>query len=435
MSPSAPGRVPRPARQPSSSLRYRLVRQLALLVAATAALVGALGATPASAAGVIYPPHDPFYAAPENLATYANGDVIRSRKAEIKFGERIKLPFKAYQVLFRTTDRQEKPIATSSLVIIPQRNRSQNPAERNLLSYQTAYDGLSPACQPSFTLRSGRVALQAVEVLPMLNILRRGWTIVTTDYEGPNNTWGVGVTTGRGVLDGIRAAERLPEAGLNGAATKVGLMGYSGGGNASAWANEHAPGYAPELNIIGAAYGGVGADMATIVRALDGELYAGIAFAGIVGVTSGYPELDMNEHLNNAGKRMFRELKSQRSGCISDFFLKYPFHKFRSYLKTASHDLLKSPKFMEINAENSLGRFAPKAPTYWYHTYFDEMGSYWANTRVARWYCEQGTPLEFRTSYIEEHAMQAILRVWGAQDWMDARFKGKPFPRTCPKLG
>lgn len=435
MSPSHQGHPTWPAGRPTGARRYHPVRLLTIALASIVALLGALLPASASAAGVIYPPHDPFYAAPADLTSYANGDVIRSRKAEIKFGEHIKLPFKAYQLLLRTTDRQEQPIATSALVIIPQRNRSQKPEERNLLSYQTAYDGLSPACQPSYTLRSGRVALQAVEVLPMLNILRRGWTIVTTDYEGPNNTWGVGVTTGRGVLDGIRAAQRFPEAGLNGAATKVGMMGYSGGGNASAWANEHAPGYAPELNIIGAAYGGVGADMATIVRALDGQLYAGIAFAGIVGVTSGYPELDMNEHLNNAGKRMFRELKSQRFGCISDFFLKYPFFKFRSFLKTESHDLLKSPKFMEINAENSLGRFAPKAPTYWYHTYFDEMGSYWANTRVARWYCEQGTPLEFRTSYIEEHAMQAILRVWGAQDWMDARFKGKPFPRTCPKLG
>lgn len=426
MSPSVPGLTPASSPPKAGSSPTRLL--VAVITALTVLLGGLTAAAPASAGGM-WPPHDPFYAAPADLASRAPGEVIRARSTRIKLGPGIQLPFKTYQVLYRTTDRTNTPIATVSTIIVPTNNRPAT--DRKMVAYQTAYDGLGPGCRPSYSLQTGRVALQGAEVILMLNMLRRGWTIVTSDYEGPNDSWGVGATTARGVLDGIRAAESYAPAGFDkGVDTKVGMMGYSGGGNASAWANEYAPAYAPELNIVGAAYGGVGGDLETIVRSLDGELYAGIAFAGMVGVTSAYPDLDMAPLLNNKGKKLFRDLKSPKMACISDFFLSHPFEKLRSF--TTVPDILSLPKFQEIKAENKLGRWSPKAPTLWYAPYFDEMGSWWVNQRVARGYCKAGTPLSFQTSYIEEHAMQAILRPWDAQKWIDDRFKGKPFKPNCP---
>ncbi len=424
MSPSVPGMTSASTpRQAGSPLPRRLVAFV------TAALLGVLALASAASANGMWPPHDPFYAAPADLASKAPGEVIRARSTRIKLGPGIQLPFKTYQVLYRTTDRTNTPIATVSTIIIPTNNRPAT--DRKMIAYQTAYDGLGPACRPSYSLQTGRVALQGAEVLLMLNMLRRGWTIVTSDYEGPNDSWGVGPTTARGVLDGIRAAQSYAPAGFDkGVDTKIGMMGYSGGGNASAWANEYAPTYAPELNIVGAAYGGVGADLETIVKSLDGELYAGIAFAGIVGVTSAYPEVDMNKFLNNKGKKLFRDLKSPKNQCISDFFLRHPFERFRSY--TTHPDILHTPEFQAMRAENALGRFTPKAKTLWYAPYFDEMGSWWANQRVARNFCKAGTPLSFQTSYIEEHAMQAILKPWDAQKWIDDRFKDRPFKSNCP---
>ncbi|MBJ7470821.1 MAG: hypothetical protein JHD16_05940 [Solirubrobacteraceae bacterium] len=426
MSPSVPGLTSASSSRKASSALPRLLASV--ITALAVAFTGLVGAAPASAGGM-WPPHDPFYAAPVDLASRAPGEVIRARSTRIKLGPNIQLPFKTYQVLYRTTDRSETPIATVATIIVPTNSRPAT--DRKLVSYQTAYDGLGPGCRPSYSLQTGKVALQGAEVILMMNMLRRGWTIVTSDYEGPNDSWGVAATTARGVLDGIRAAESYEPAGLDqGVNTKVGMMGYSGGGNASAWANEYAPGYAPELNIVGAAYGGVGGDLGTIVRSLDGELYAGIAFAGIVGVTSAYPDLDMNRFLNAKGKSLFKKLKSPKMACISDFFLSHPFQKFRSY--TTVPDILNTPEFKAIGEENKLGRWAPKAPTLWYHTYFDEMGSWWVNQRVARDYCKAGTPVSFQTSYIEEHALQAVLRPWDAQKWIDDRFKGRPFKPNCP---
>jgi hypothetical protein len=378
---------------------------------------------------VAYPPADPWYAAPADLGSLPAGQIIRSRQVTLRTAPNLKLPFTTHQVLYRTTDRSGMPNATAATIIVPSKRP---PTGRKLVSYQTAYDGLSPACQPSYTLRNGKVALQGAETFLITSLLNRGWTVVTADYEGPNNNWGVAETSARGVLDGIRATEAFAPAGLDeGVRTKVGMVGYSGGGNATAWANEYAPSYAPELNIVGAAQGGVGPNLERVVSALDGELFAGIAWAGIVGVTSGYPEVDLRDYLNKRGQQVYKELKSPRASCITDFVMRWPFQEFRSLLKGDQLGLLRSPPMRAIAAENSLGRFTPKAPMLWYQTYFDQMNGYWLARDVARKYCGEGVKVQFFTSRTEEHAMQAFSMPFKAYDWISERFQEAPVRDTC----
>ncbi|MBO9534141.1 MAG: hypothetical protein J7513_14315 [Solirubrobacteraceae bacterium] len=379
---------------------------------------------------VLYPPADSWYTAPADIATLAPGTVIRSRSVTLRTAPTVKMPFTAYQVLYRTTNRAGQPIATAASIILP--NNKRFAADPKLVSYQTAYDGLSPNCQPSYTLRRGSVALQGAETLLMTTILNRGWTIVTADYEGPDNNWGVAETTAKGVLDGIRAAESFQPAGLvKGKDTPVGMVGYSGGGNATGWANEWATSYAPELNLVGAAYGGVGTRLQRVVSALNGQLFAGIAFAGIFGVTSGYPEVDMKQYLNKQGLQVMKELRSPHYSCITDFVFKYAFQKFRDLVKGDARDLLTRPQFLQIAADNTLGRFPTKAPIYWYQTYFDQMNGYWHAREVANKYCAEGQQVYFETSYKEEHAMQAFSRPQRAYDWLSQRFGERPMKTNC----
>ncbi len=382
---------------------------------------------------VAYPSVDPWYSAPAEIGTLAPGTIIRSRDVTLRHAPGIKMPFKAYQVLFRTTDRAGTPIATAATIIRPLKP---GPKSKFLVSYQTAYDGLSPSCQPSYTLRNGRVALQGAETLLITNLLNRGWTVVTADYEGPNNNWGVAETSARGVLDGIRAAQAFPQAGLtDGVNTKVGMVGYSGGGNATAWANEYAPSYAPELNIVGAAQGGVGPNLVRVQKALDGQLFAGIAWAGTIGVTSGYPEIDLKSHLNKRGLQVYKELTSPRvASCITDFAMRYPFQRFRDLLKGDSLGFLTSPKMLQVGAENSLGRFTPKAPLLWYQTRFDQMNGYWLSRDVARGYCKNGVDVQFLSSSTEEHAAQAFSMPLKAYDWISQRFLGNPVNENCSEI-
>lgn len=400
------------------------IRPVPVVLAALVACVAGPSAAHADA-----PQYDPFYAAPADLAAHAPGDVLRSRRVSVRTGPSIKLPYKAYQVLYRTTDRDESPSATVATIYIPVKRPKTG---RRLVSYQTAYDGIGPGCRPSYSLTSGKVALQAVETLLIGSALDRGWTVVTSDYEGPKDQFGVGTTSGYATLDGIRAAERFPDTGLpEGERTPVGILGYSGGGQATAWAAELSSIYAPELNIVGAAQGGVGGDLSVVLNAFDGELFAGVGLAGIIGISNAYPDLDLDSLLNNTGRAAFKRMRSTAS-CITDYVLAFPFLKFRSLFKDPNQ--LKSAQFQAIAQENSLGKHAPKIPVLWYDTVFNQMGSHGANLKIARGYCEAGTKLAFRVSRTEEHAAQAFSWPLKAQAWISYRFNGAPLDTDCGNL-
>src|SRR2546430_9041840 len=138
--------------------------------------------------------------------------------------------------------------------------------KRPLLSYQTAIDSLGDQCNPSFTLRTG-----TEKEIPLLaSGLLDNWAVVVTDYQGPRNAYGAGPMEGHGVLDGIRAAERLPGTGLSGVGTPGGVWGYSGGGLATSSPAELLPGHAPQLAGEANASGGTPADLAAAGRHIDG---------------------------------------------------------------------------------------------------------------------------------------------------------------------
>ncbi len=424
MSSSVPRVTSVPSRHASGAAYARRLRG----VLAALSLLGALLVTASTASAAVWPTDDPFYTAPVDIASRAPGEVIRSRTTRIRTAPGVQLPFKTYQVLYRTTDRQEKPIATVATIILP---LSRPAKDRKLVSYQTAYDGLSPSCMPSYSLQTGKVALQGAETLLMMGILSRGWTIVTADYEGPDNAWLTGKTTARGVLDGIRAAENFQPAGLtDGAATDVGMMGYSGGGQATAWASELAASYAPELNIVGAAQGGVAADFGQVMKSMDGQLFAGIALAAFVGISQGYPEAEFDKYLNNKGRATLKYIKKKQS-CIMDFALAYPFVKIRSL--TTVPDLLSIPTIKAAADDLALGKSPPSMPMFMYHTVLDQMEAYPAMLKLVKKYCSEGVKVQFVTGYKEEHAMQAFSMPFKAQAWMADRFAHKPMITNCAK--
>lgn len=68
------------------------------------------------------------------------------------------------------------------------------------------------------------------------------------------------------MLDGIRAILRHRKTIPNPAGNEVIITGYSGGGHGASWAVQLANEYAPELNIIGAAYGGTPVDLEVSLR-------------------------------------------------------------------------------------------------------------------------------------------------------------------------
>src|SRR5207247_4784757 len=79
-----------------------------------------------------------------------------------------------------------------------------------------------------------------------------GYAVVATDYQGLGtpgvNPYLVGEDAGRNVLDAARMIRRLPGLSLSDVTF---IWGHSQGGQASAFAGQIAPSYAPELRIVG----------------------------------------------------------------------------------------------------------------------------------------------------------------------------------------
>ena len=188
-------------------------------------------------------------------------------------------------------------------IIVPLTPAATSP--RPLLSYQVAEDADSETCAPSYEARRGL----ETEAVAWPSLLSQGWAVVVPDHEGLDSEFAAGVQEGHAVLDGIRAAENFAPAGLDGAKTPVGMWGYSGGGQATSWAAELQPTYAPKLHIVGATYGGTAANVKTVWDHLNG-LDTSLDLAAAVGVSRAYPNLiDLSAILNPAGEAAVQQLK------------------------------------------------------------------------------------------------------------------------------
>src|SRR4051812_25958203 len=200
------GGEPMPARP---GIRDLIATGLALMLLA-AGLTAGLGAA-WSDSSPPEPHDDPFYSPPAGWQSAAPGTVLATRPVTVK-GLGLTVPADAWQFLARSTDAKDVATTVAGILMVPQTPYPAGP--RPLVSYQPATDSLGDQCNPSYKLRAGTEA----ELPLMMQALTRGWAVVVSDYEGPQNAFTAARMAGHGVLDGIRAAEGLPGTGLTGRA-------------------------------------------------------------------------------------------------------------------------------------------------------------------------------------------------------------------------
>jgi hypothetical protein len=398
--------------------RRTAVALLVAVVVATFGLVRPAEAAPAAptALGIPAPNDDPFYVPPAGFEATAPGAILRSRPVTVT-GLGIPLPVRSTQMLVRSTDARGRPTAVVSTLVVP---LTVYFGRRPLLSYQPATDSLGDQCNPSYLMRLG-----LEKELPLMALgLLKGWAVVVTDYQGPDDAYGAGRLAGHAVLDGVRASERLGSTGLSGTATPVGMWGYSGGGLATGWAAELQPSYAPELNIRGVASGGTPADLRAAATTIDGGPFSGLFLAAAVGVSRQYPE--MLSVMNDDGRAMIERIGDM---CYAEESLAFPFRRLNEF--TTVPDPLDDPRVAPVLADNKLGSAAPTAPVYLYHSVFDELIPYSSAEALRTAWCRGGARVQFRTDVASEHIVLAVTGAPGAVAYLQARFLGLPAPGNC----
>ncbi|UVS78940.1 putative inactive lipase [Actinokineospora sp. UTMC 2448] len=397
-----------------SLLRRALVAAVA--AATTAVLVWPMGQA-AAAEVPVGPDGDAFYLAPNPLPPGAAGDPIHYREVSTPIGGLSGA--KSYLVLYRSTNATGRQVAVSGTVFVPNRPVG---GVRPIVSLAPGTQGLGDNCAPSRAFRSG----VEYEQMMVSELLAKGWAVAVTDYEGlgtpGDHTYVVGRSEGPAVLDAVRAATRIPALGLA-AGGEVGIAGYSQGGGAAAWAAQLADDYAPELNVVGVAAGGVPADLIEVSKQLDGGLGFGLMLAAAVGMNAAYPELDLPGYLNEAGKR---EYDARHDKCVAQMML-YAGKKITDY--TTSNPL-DTPQWKARLNENKAGADAPEMPIFLYHATGDQLVPFSQAKALRQAYCGAGARVQWR-EYFGEHLTVFLAGRSDAVRFLEDRFAGKPAPSNC----
>ncbi|MGX7697514.1 lipase family protein [Gordonia polyisoprenivorans] len=337
---------------PGRARRRALV--VIVFLALCALVTGGLSAGPAHAAPPAPPSADPFYSPPAGLSSARPGAILRQREVALGYAG-TGLPAQATQLLYRTTDTFGKPSSTVTTILSPP--GAAPGSARKIVSYHEFYDALGSQCDPSYTLRGGSSQAAPIDLAMITTMVAAGYTVVVPDYEGPQLRWTIGRESAYAALDSIRAAERhlgVPTS------TPVGLFGYSGGSIPTGFGAELAPAYAPELNLVGAAAGGVLVNPAHNLPYVNGTPRWSAVIPALMNVYDRTYDIGIGQYLSPKGTQVLDEIRGE---CINDFLGKYPGLTDASLLKPQYPSLLDVPGIPAAIAANVMGSVGtPRTP-------------------------------------------------------------------------
>ncbi len=347
---------------------------------------------------------DPWFAPPAGFEAQPPGAVLNSRSVGVQPGTT------STQLLFRSADSKNNPIAAATTVIVPDAPWTGS-GPRPVVAYNEATDSLGNACAPSYTLPRGTNK----EIDRIGELLGRGYSVVVTDYQGPRQAYSAGIVSGHTVLDGLRASQTV---GVS-ADAPIGITGYSGGAIASGWAAQMAPAYAPELNIAGVAFGGPPTDYTILQSSLNGQIGSGLFAAATTGLAREYPELMATT--NDAGLRVALVQKDQCVDVLS----------YSGLLLLDQQNLSNVPNVFEdpvtkaVVEENRMGQTLPEAPVYIYQGLQDFLIPKEGAEAVQDQWCAMGASVHLE-EIPGDHTIAERNGREGAFAWLDDRLAGVP---------
>ena len=383
---------------------------------ARVAALGLITLLVAAAVGCGTPPPPNFYAPPSSLQGRP-GDVIAT--VPTNFG--LNGDVTSTAIKYRSTSATGARNYVTGTLLVPKAAWTGG-GPRPVVSFAPGTQGVGDTCAASTTIPASTFYQQST----LQSLLGRGWAVTVTDYEGigtsGDHTYVIKDAEGHALLDIVRAAQRMPNSGVA-ANAPVAFWGYSQGGQAAAAAAELEASYAPELNVVGTAAGGVPSDLGPLAEHLDGPgnfWFSFLAFAAL-GLNAAYPELNLESYLNDAGRQL---LTQGRNACLIDGL---PLGAGRHISDITTRNPLTDPQWQARIAEQRLGDEAPAAPVLLYHGTTDEIIPFAQGTRLRDAWCAGGARVEW-----QEHATDHIFGVLiDASGWLDARFKNQPFTPTC----
>jgi hypothetical protein len=421
----------------------------AAVTAVTALAVAGLAWAPGPLArAATAPARDYFYAytgsAP--LAQIKPGTVLKTRTLSYHVAG-IALPVQVVQLLYRSAGALGQPTTNVTSVLEP----PLRPGSPRAVSYQSFYDSLNPADEPSVQI-AGDVTLGGLvtdaESVVIAPLLLQGYTIIVPDTEGQTADFSSSPEYGTSTLNSIRAATNSPLTGLT-KATPIGMFGYSGGAIATYWAAQMAPAYAPDVNrqLVGAAEGGVLVDPAHNLTYVDGSsIWAGIIPMAI-GIARGF-HIDITPYLSSYGRQLYGSLQK---ASIANVLGQYPGLTFAQLVKPRYANPASIPVLVKVENELNAGSLgSPAIPMFIGQGANGTLEGTPGNKpgigpgdgvmvagdvrTLARDFCASGTTVDYTQYDALSHV--STFPVWApaALAWLNGRFAGGRAPNDCSQI-
>lgn len=400
-------------------LRNGLTMMSALMVLSLGGVSAASAATEAPAAATVLPAPsgDAFYDPPSPLPSGSPGDIIWYRPSASPVSGA-----SAWQVLYLSTTAQGAPTAVSATVIVP---TAAYDGVRPVVAYAAGTQGWGSQCAPSKEIAAGNFD----EEFAVNNLLAKGWAVVVTDYPGLGTPgpeeYNVGIPEGYAVLDSLRAATRLPDAGLS-ASAPMGIEGYSQGGGAGGWAAQEHASYAPGLHLEGVAIGGTPANLQAVASNINGTLFFAFLAGSASGFNAAYPSLDLNASLTPAGQAAMAQLNTM---CQLQALATYAGKSIQDYT-VGGVNPISEPAWQAVLNANDLGGIKPDVPVLETHGLLDEVIPYSVEQTLHKQWCAMGVADQF-TGYVGDHVLTALEDQSQVVNWLDGRFAGQSAPSNC----
>lgn len=256
----------------------------------------------------------PFYDEPALTGTETPGTLLKAEEVDFQFAGYRPGDLDTYRLMFVTETLHGELDISTGIVVVPVDGTPD--AERRVVSYQMANDGVGPNCHPS-AMWTGSDPVDTASwsaVGPLAQMLGQGYAVVMSDVGNNGDLSPRGVFAGkynaRTNLDALRAALDPELTGLSPEAP-IGMFGIAGGGVGTGHAVEIMDWYAPELNINAVVMEGMVPDYRNFMEVADGTMGSGFAFATLLGLEPHYPQMRVDDHLTPVGKAIADYYRTQ----------------------------------------------------------------------------------------------------------------------------
>jgi alpha-beta hydrolase superfamily lysophospholipase len=381
------------------------------------------GTTPGTVLGD-NPAVSAFYQPPSPLPAGKPGDIIRSQPlAGAPAGSQ------AWLVLYHSQGFNNEDIAVSGMVFAP--TGAAPAGGRPVVSWAHPTTGVADQCAPS-SLSTGPAL-----VAGLAGFLNAGYVVAATDYEGLGtpgiHPYLIGISEGRGVLDAARAAKNLTETG---ASSTVFTWGHSQGGQASLFAGQLAPTYAPDLQVKGVAAAAPAGDLAQQfqddLNTADGIILGGWAmnaYQQLYGPTT--PGLNIDQMITPAGQtaldqfedlcNVIPEQEAQIGTIIAPVM--------NTFWATSNPGSV--PPWTQLLQQNTPGATKTPAPIFIAQDTGDTVVVPATTTQLAKDLCTTGDTVNLKVYPGLSHDVIGYESAPDALAWMQSISAGQPAPTTC----